>query len=256
MSTDFSFDDRVARRYNQQRAHPPEVSQQIGEYIASATSGIVLEVGIGTGRIATPVATAGTRVVGFDISPNMLSEIPPIANLLTLQADMHAIPFTANTFNAVMAVHVLHLSKNIERALQEMTRVLRPDGLFLRGDDWIDPASVVGQLRNHLRHLAVKHSPDLMPPSAMISIDERLAGLGATETREHIAAEWTMMVSAEERLQAVEQRIDAESWILPPNLFDTILQELRDFAAKQWDDLTQPQPVTRRFIVKTTHGNW
>ena len=61
--------DAIASNYDSVRGHPPEVAEQIGRAIAAVagTHARVLELGVGTGRIALPVATAGCRVVGIDI---------------------------------------------------------------------------------------------------------------------------------------------------------------------------------------------
>jgi ubiquinone/menaquinone biosynthesis C-methylase UbiE len=262
--TDFSFDNRVAQIYNQQRAHSPEVSRKLGEAIAAEAgpSGLVLEMGVGTGRIAYPVAAAGSRVVGFDLSHNMLNETAANqrtdidGSLHLLQADMHHMPFPDNTFDAVIAVHVLHLSKNLRGVLQEIARVLKPGGAFIRGNDWMDPESVIGKLRDQLRVIAIKHMESLKPPSAGVPIQETLAELGGTEMHEVIAAEWQVQLSPEQRLQITENKIDAESWIIPDHLFDTIMGELRSFARETWGDLDTQQDNTRRFTLKVTRGDW
>ncbi|NJL57342.1 class I SAM-dependent methyltransferase, partial [bacterium] len=65
---------------------PLEVSQAIGEKLVSEAGGAaarVLEIGVGTGRIAWPVAAAGGYVVGFDISPNMLDEVAAVPQAST-----------------------------------------------------------------------------------------------------------------------------------------------------------------------------
>ena len=263
MRFDFSFDQRVARQYEAQRAHPPEVSQHIGETIAreAGVGARVLEIGIGTGRIARPVVAAGCRVVGFDVSSNMLREIlgekrPSAQSLSLLQADMHDMPFQADAFDAVMAVHVLHLARNWQKVVHEIARLLRPDGAFIQGDDWIDPQSVVGRLRDELRKRAVAMSPNMMPPAAGVSKEQVLADLGGVETTEVIAAEWVTWISPAERLQAIENKMDAESWFLPEDIFNALLQQLREFSAETWPDLTMKQAVTRRFVLKITRGNW
>lgn len=261
--TDFSFDKRVADRYNAQRAHPPEVSQRIGEAIAAQVTdedAPVLEIGVGTGRIALPVANAGRRVVGIDLSHNMLGEViggdEPHPRLLLLQADMHALPFPARTFAAVTAVHVLHLARDWQQVLREVVRVMRPGGAFLQGDDWIDPQSVVGNLRNTLREIVIELAPDMLPPAAGISKQDYLRDLGGTDVTETVVAEWTTWVSPLDRLQAVENRLDAESWILPDALFDKVVQRLYQHAESLWPKLEEKQPVTRRFLLKITRGAW
>lgn len=263
MAEDFSFDERVAEIYNQQRAHPQDVSQKIGQSVVSTVGqdAHILEIGIGTGRIALPVVDAGGTVTGIDLAPDMIEQVfnqkqHGTNNLYLSRADMHTLPFRANTFDAVVVVHVLHLANDWQQVLNEIARVLKPEGLFIQGDDWMDPESVIGFLRNTLRRLAVKHNPSLMPPAAGISKETYLSQLGCMSTIEQTVAEWTFKMSPEDRLKQVEQRLDAESWILPDDLFDTIYNELREHAAKRWTDLNAPQTVTRRFNLRMMRGNW
>lgn len=51
------------------------VTEDIGFYVAEATAagGPVVELAVGTGRIAVPIAEAGTRVIGVDQSQGMLA---------------------------------------------------------------------------------------------------------------------------------------------------------------------------------------
>ena len=263
MRFDFSFDQRVARQYEAQRAHPPEVSAQIGTAVArvAGAGAKVLEIGVGTGRIGWPVAAAGCHVVGFDISSDMLREVmrgerPSSASLSLLQADMHTMPFVDGMFDAVMAVHVLHLAKDWQKVVREIARVLHPGGVFIQGDDWIDPQSVVGRLRDELRLRAIAMSPNMRPPAAGVSKEQLLAELGGDEVTHVTAAEWVTWISPAERLEMVANKLDAESWFLPESIFAVLLQQLRDFAAETWPDLEEKQPVTRRFILKVTRGDW
>jgi len=265
MKFDFSFDKRVAKNYEAQRTHPPEVAQQIGEAIASLAgpSAHVLEIGVGTGRIARPVVAAGCHLTGFDLSREMLEEVAggerPFShqtNFNILQADMHYYPLCSNQFDAVLAVHVLHLAKDWQQVLKEAARVLRPGGIFIQGDDWIDPQSVTGQLRDELRRQAMRLSPNTKPPAAGISKQQFLAELGGPEVDELIAAEWTTWLSPNERLAAIQNRMDAESWMFPDDIFNRLFQELQAYAEATWADLDEKQPVIRRFLLKVSRGNW
>ena len=64
--------DRIARLYD-----PWSVSvvEDVEFYVAEAvrSGGPVLELGVGTGRIAVPIAQAGVRIVGVDSSEGMLA---------------------------------------------------------------------------------------------------------------------------------------------------------------------------------------
>ena len=64
--------DGIARLYDPwSRSVVEDVSFYVDEALASR--GPVVELGVGTGRIAIPVARAGARVIGVDSSPGMLA---------------------------------------------------------------------------------------------------------------------------------------------------------------------------------------
>jgi SAM-dependent methyltransferase len=265
MKPDFSFDARVSCRYAAQRAHPPEVSKAIGEAVRAQVGADrrVLEIGIGTGRIALPVVEAGCRVIGFDLSADMLHEVRAQladdgrrARLRIVRADMHAIPLRDNSMDGAMAIHVLHLAQDWRRVLREAARVMRPGAAFIEGNDWIDPQSVTGALRDELRAKVAALSPDFMPPAAFAARDAFLHELGGADFQEFVVAEWITYASPAERLSAIAERRDSESWVLPADLFEVVLEHLRGYAAARWGDLETPQPVTRRFLMKVWRGEW
>lgn len=260
MSQVFDF-DRIADKYSDQRAHPSQVSEQIGRAVMElvGTGAHLLEVGIGTGRIAHPVVRAGARVTGIDISAGMLRELgnqDTRERLSLVQADMHAMPFPNDLFDGVMAVHVLHLADDWRTVLTEIARVLRPGGLFIQGDDWIDPASCVGALRNQLRATVMELEPTLRPPAVGATIRKTLAELGGTEARQVTAAEWTGQTTPAQVLQAIAQRDVPEAWILSDELLEATMARLRHWAADQWPNLDAPQPILHRFQLNVLGGQW
>src|SRR5947209_2586119 len=78
MSQSLSF-DRVAARYDATRGYPPDVAHQIAEGLMRLgrlkPGASVLEIGIGTGRIALPLLLQGVNVSGVDIAPLMLERL-------------------------------------------------------------------------------------------------------------------------------------------------------------------------------------
>src|SRR5436190_13194628 len=70
--------DRVAHAYDATRGYPPGVEQHIARAIVDtvqATSETTfMEVGVGTGRIAFPLASLGHTYTGVDISENMVQQ--------------------------------------------------------------------------------------------------------------------------------------------------------------------------------------
>jgi SAM-dependent methyltransferase len=78
MSDDGYFDERVAARYDETSAEmfDPEVVDPVVDLLVElAGSGRALELGIGTGRIALPLAQRGVPVHGIELSKAMAAKL-------------------------------------------------------------------------------------------------------------------------------------------------------------------------------------
>jgi SAM-dependent methyltransferase len=78
MRDDGYFDERVARRYDDSKdpEFDPDVIRSTVDFLAElAGSGRVLELGIGTGRIALPLAMRVISVHGIDLSTAMVKRL-------------------------------------------------------------------------------------------------------------------------------------------------------------------------------------
>jgi SAM-dependent methyltransferase len=134
--------DRAAGYYDQSRGLPPGVDELVAERIEAVLprpDAHVVELGVGTGRIALPLQRRGRRVVGVDLSSPMLERyrakaaalgLPPPA---LLRADTTRLPLRDGCADAVLEVHVLHLVPAWRVALAEVRRVLAPGGVVLIG---------------------------------------------------------------------------------------------------------------------------
>src|SRR4029453_1008686 len=72
------FGERVAERYDETSADmfdPAKVCPYVQFRAELASDGSALELGIGTGRIAVPLAQRGIRVHGIDLSEAMVSQL-------------------------------------------------------------------------------------------------------------------------------------------------------------------------------------
>jgi SAM-dependent methyltransferase len=79
--------DNIARLYDPWSA---SVTEDVGFYVAEAVraEGPVVELGVGTGRIAVPTALAGVRVIGVDSSPGMLEVAREFAASAGVEVDL------------------------------------------------------------------------------------------------------------------------------------------------------------------------
>jgi len=98
---------------------------------------IVADLGCGNGRHLLPCAQHCKKVIGVDISTNLLSLVRQkltehkLHNARLVQGNLVALPFPNHTFDAILSIASLHnIPRRINRvqALQEIRRVLKPTG--------------------------------------------------------------------------------------------------------------------------------
>jgi SAM-dependent methyltransferase len=126
--------DRAAEYYDETRGFPPgeetHVASLIRDLANLTTSSRVIEIGVGTGRIALPLSRLVRTVYGIDLSRPMLKRLVSKRSgepVHVVEGDMSRLPFSSQTFDAAVAVHVFHLVPTWQEALHELARVLRPD---------------------------------------------------------------------------------------------------------------------------------
>jgi SAM-dependent methyltransferase len=132
--------DNIARLYD---PWSRSVVEDVGFYVehAVAAGGPVVELGVGTGRIAVPTAAAGVRVIGVDSSAGMLevareqAELAGVSKLVDLrQGDLRKppvrgrFPLVTSPFRAL-----LHMETDADRraALRAARRLVADDGRFV-----------------------------------------------------------------------------------------------------------------------------
>lgn len=111
--------------FKQGRASAVSAAEQIG--------GRILEVGVGTG-ISLPSYSKANEVVAVDISDLMLDKARRrvrefgLDHVTVERGDAENLRFEDNSFDVVIAQYVITACPNPERALDELARVVRPDG--------------------------------------------------------------------------------------------------------------------------------
>ncbi len=130
----------------------PEYTEQILPLAESWLAGFerVLDIGTGEGQVARRLHQAnGSRVVGLDPTVGQVAEARRRGPQVTyVRAGASALPFADASFDAAVACLVFEHIDDLDEALAEAARVLRPDGRFLLflnhpllqtpGSGWID----------------------------------------------------------------------------------------------------------------------
>jgi ubiquinone/menaquinone biosynthesis C-methylase UbiE len=102
-------------------------------------AGTALDLGCGTGVMLDHLGRRYPRVLGLDISQEMLegydlSRLPPGLQLWLLRGDMARLPLRAGSVDVVVCRSALHHMDDEAGVLREIARVLRPDGRLVLGE--------------------------------------------------------------------------------------------------------------------------
>jgi len=130
--------DKIARLYD---PWSRSVVEDVSFYVEEALrwGGPVLELGVGTGRIAVPIASAGIQVVGVDLSAGMLEVARERAALAAVSVDLRLgdmrDPPVEGLFPLVVIPFrsLLHMETDADRrtALRAVADRMEPDGRFV-----------------------------------------------------------------------------------------------------------------------------
>lgn len=107
----------------------------------------VLEVGCGTGLLLQRIAGFARSAKGIDLSEGML-EKARARGLEVALGSATDLPFPDASFDVACSFKVLAHVKDIDRALHEMTRVVRPGGMVII--EIYNPFSLRGFVKNYL----------------------------------------------------------------------------------------------------------
>ena len=169
---DRSWDESFATYYDAWSAH---MTADIGFYVnlARKSDGPLVELAVGNGRVAIPVARAtGRRVIGIDTSPAMLGQARERAAKAGVDLDLRECDMRDLSVDEPASLiycpfrALLHLPTwaDRRRTFERVAKSLRPDGRFAWNAFAFDP------------HIAVrldgKHSDDPIPHTVRYAVGD------------------------------------------------------------------------------------
>ena len=138
--TENYFDERVATEYEARWPHlfqPAMIEPVVGFLAEHAEAGPVLELGVGTGRIAIPLAARGLQVHGIELSPAMVAEMrkTPGGDEIAVTIGDMATAQVGSTFTLAYLVRNTIMNLTTQDAqvacFANVSRHLRPGGRFV-----------------------------------------------------------------------------------------------------------------------------
>src|SRR6266542_2150772 len=175
MNMSESHFDRIAAAYDD--SLPPHVVEHYLEkrtrfVLDHCSRGRALDVGCGTGALATRLADAGYEMVGVDPSEGMLRVLGErTSRVRGVRGSGTSLQFPNDSFDLVLSVAVLHhiaAPDDVRRTLAEMVRVTRPGGRVLVWDH--NP-------RNPYWRLLMARVPQDTGEERLIGVRELVGGL-------------------------------------------------------------------------------
>ncbi len=286
--------DPVADAYDKTRGYPAGVEQRIAsalEECAQATEQTAfIEVGVGTGRIALPLASLGHSYTGVDISEKMLTQlekkllaqnweaytqpwgsradeiatlaravrrfahIDPAASLRLVTSDITTLPFPDASFDVAIAVHIFHLVDGWQQAVRECLRVLRSGGLLLHCWDEYDDS-----LQNSVIETWIKLVEELggnahrlgTERPRMVSDWLREQGLPVEELS---LARWETVSTPRRALERITSRLWSRTWLVPDEIFQASVQQLEAWAQAHFspEQMDTPHTHISQFVAHRT----
>jgi SAM-dependent methyltransferase len=246
--------DRAAGYYDETRGFPPGEEEAVATLISRAgrltRTSKVVEIGVGTGRIALPLATHVGAYYGVDISRPMMARLRAKQSgerVYLVEADAAQLPFTSHVFNAAVAVHVFHLIPDWQGVLRELARVLRPDAPLLHC--WGEPDSVFRSLWDSWRQaLPAAQTEDIgvrweKNPTVLLEHGWRPSG----EDHVHV---YTYQQTPTAFLERLQNRIWSQTWRLSDAELVQGVEAVKATIAATFSHPQEPVMVTSNFHVR------
>ena len=240
MSTPASIPfDRAAEVYDRTRRLTPEASVATTDLLSAELGdrGTALEIGVGTGLIGLPLAAAGVRVVGLDLSRPMLGKIVEKAGgrmpFPLVIGDATHLPFGDASFGGAYARHVLHLIADWRTALTELVRVVAPGGVLLVNIGFNEgPWQEIG---DHMDEQAGRegHRVVGLDFDATEELDQAMAAFGASYR--DLPEIWQESeLTLDRYFEEIDVRAFSWTWRIHPERLSAAVAETKRWAAERF----------------------
>lgn len=236
--------DRIAPVYDETRGPLNRSAlDALTRALQRAEARTVVEIGVGTGRVAEPLHRGGWSICGVDLSGEMLRRARAKGLPRLLRADAEHLPFRDASFDAAVLAHVLHVFSDPSAALRETARVCRRRILLLL----LTPAEAskggggIRQARALFREVRERYGlPPLARPREWWREGALLRAAPPVEIHEFEADERARTLAA--WIAGIEKRAYSDIADLPEEALGEIVRELRRRSA----DWPEPGPRLAR----------
>lgn len=240
--------DRAAAYYDETRVTDDGSLRTILDLLAEEVCGRgpVLELGVGTGQLALPLAARGAPVIGLDLSPEMMAVLRDKAGdaprLPLVQSDATRLPVADGSLGGAYARWVLHLIPDWLQALRELDRVVIAGGKVA-----IEPGGFSGQFREtYLRFKQILGDAVVAVGLSHVDRDRQLddgfASIGWVLHRE-VPVVYERTITLREVFDEIPTKRWSWTWRVPDDDLAAATDEVRAWAEAGFGGLDDPVPA-------------
>jgi ubiquinone/menaquinone biosynthesis C-methylase UbiE len=233
----------VAARYDATRDVPSALLKACYERLLSEgllpSGGVILDAGCGTGQISLPLAEMGFDVRGYDVSREMVAiaraKAPSQLRARYTVADARSLPDADGCIGAVVVSKLFQHVENWQAVCRELVRVLRPGGCIFH---IADRGAFGNPVRRHFaaRADAQGHTRRFLGlhPRERKRLVDCFVALGCESVPvDATDLAWQKRISYADALDQIRERLFAEYWYMPADVYELILRETDDWVAQQ-----------------------
>lgn len=229
-TSDFS---PIASRYDLTRDIPQPFLKTCYERLVRQgllpACGVVLDAGCGTGQISLTLAEMGFVVCGIDLSFDMLliarAKRRTDGQAHYVVADVRSLPLRDNCFDAVVVSKLFQHVHDWQRACRELLRALRPGGCIFNLNER-------GAFGNSVRQYFAGRADALGFTDRYPGLRDRselanfLLAAGCARLSVDVTdLKWEKRIAYGEALRHLQDRLHAEFWYLPREVYDELLAD-------------------------------
>lgn len=252
--------DNMAELYDQTRVFDRDCFDSALDFLAERfpphdfTN--LFEAGIGTGRVAVPLAERGYRVLGADVSREMLALLKKrlttsrgSPNLELQQADATRLPYPDGTFALAVAVHLFYFIEEWKKAADELLRVVRAGGpvvLMHTGMGTEIPflneryGELCAEQGCSVRQVGVESTREVV---------DYLGSLGCHVEWIRDRWSWTSSIRLDEGLGYIRSRAYSFATVAPDRIHSVAVERLRSELQRRFGSLTSQVEVPNQIYL-------
>ena len=252
--------DRMVQLYDETRVFDADCFDSALDFIVErfppSMFNKLLEPGIGTGRIAIPLAERGYQVTGVDISKEMLEflnqKLFKMKQALPISfhiGDVTKLPFPDASFDITIAVHLFYFIRQWKKAVDEILRVVKQDAPLVLMHT--GTGTEILSLNERYKELCAQQGYSIkdIGVKSTNEVINYLTSLGCNIERIRDRWQWTQRIQLSRALHYIKSRAYSFATPAPNKVHSIAIEKLESELQQQFGSLTSEVEVPNQVYL-------